>query len=305
VLHVAPAVGKTAKVGDAVTVQASGGPAPVAVEEGPVVHVINPVGGKELYRLPQVRGNAAEPSYLPGGSEVVYRSGSRIIVADDGKDAAHRTVYSGPDTLVRPTMSSDGVTLAMIRREEGDGDLCLGRLDLPDLGPLCLPDDGWNLDGRISWRPDGKAILVQARKRGNPSVFAVRQYRTKTPFTIDPLKWHGRTATPIGTPGKGVRIAVYSAHGRRIAAITNLETDRFEVVFAGFKDLRLVQPIATDTQACDVAWRPDGLEVTIVQADDACAQPLGKLVRFRRESPKQKTPVADKGRNPAYRADDY
>jgi beta-lactam-binding protein with PASTA domain len=305
VLHVAPDVGSKANEGDVVTVQASGGPAPVAVEQGPVVHVVNPVGGKELYRLPQPRGSAAEPSYLPGGGQVLYRSGRRFIVADDGKDAKYHTVYAGPDTLVHPTVASDGNTVAMIRREEGDGDLCLGRLEFPDLGRLCLPDDGWDLNGRISWRPDGKAILVSARRRGNPSVFAVRQYRTKTAFTIDPLKWRGRTPTRIGTPGKGVRVAVYSVHGNRIAAITNLETDRFELVFARATDLRLVQPIATDTQACDVAWRPDGLEVTVVQSDDACSQPLGKLIRFRRETPKAKSPVADKGRNPAYRDDEY
>ncbi len=305
VLHVNPEVGTKADEGDVVTVDASGGPAPVAVEEGPVVHVYNPVGGKELYRLPQPRGSAAEPSYMPGGTQVLYRSGTRFILADDGKDAEFRTVYAGPDTLIRPTVASDGTTVAMIRREEGDGDLCLGRLDLPDLGRLCLPDDGWDLNGRISWRPDGKAILVSARRQDNPSVFAVRQYRTRNAFTIDPLRWSGRTATPIGSPGKGVKVAVYSVHGRRIAAITNLETDRFEVVFAGVRDLRLVQPIATGTQACDVAWRPDGLEVTIVQSDDACSQPLGKLIRFRRETPKATSPVADKGRNPAYRADDY
>jgi hypothetical protein len=102
-----------------------------------------------------------------------------------------------------------------------------------------------------------------------------------------------------------VRLAVYSPSGTRIAAITNIDTDRFELVFAGYKDLRLVQPIATGTQACDVAWRPDSLEVTVVQADDACSQSLGKLVRFRRETPKQTSPVADKGRNPAYRDDRY
>ncbi len=305
VLGVSPAVGEKAEEGDVVVVNASGGPAPVAVQESPVVHVYNPVGGKELYRLPQPQGSAMEPSYLPGGSQVVYRSGSRIILADDGKDADYRTVYAGGDTLVRPTVASDGNTLAMIRREEGDGDLCFGRLEFADLGRLCLPDDGWNLDGRVSWRPDGKAVLVQARRRDNPSVFAVRQYRTKTAFTIDPLKWAGRTATPINKPGKGVLLAVYSVHGRRIAAITNLDTDRFEVVFAGFTDLRLVQPIATGTQACDVAWRPDGLEVTVVQKDDACTQDLGKLIRFRRETPKATSPVADKGSNPAYRDDEY
>jgi beta-lactam-binding protein with PASTA domain len=305
VLGVSPAPGEKAEAGDVVTVDASGGPAPVAVQASPVVRVVNPVGGKELYRLPQPAGSAMEPSYLPGGSQVVYRSGSRIILADDGKDADYRTVYAGDDTLVRPTVASDGNTVAVIRREEGDGDLCFGRLDIADLGRLCLPDDGWDLDGRISWRRDGKSVLVQARRRTNPSVFAVRQYRTTAPFTIDPLKWRGRTATPIDKPGKGVLLAVYSRTGSRIGAISNLDTDRFELVFARGRDLRLVQPIASETQACDVAWRPDGIEVTVVQADDACTQSLGKLVRFRRETPKATSPVADKGSNPAYRDDDY
>ena len=217
VLGVSPAVGEKAEEGDVVTVNASGGPAPVAVQESPVVHVVNPVGGKELYRLPQPQGSAMEPSYLPGGSQVVYRSGSRIILADDGKDADYRTVYAGGDTLVRPTVASDGNTLAMIRREEGDGDLCFGRLDLADLGRLCLPDDGWNLDGRISWRPDGKAVLVQARRRGNPSVFAVRQYRTKTAFTIDPLKWTRPHGDADRQAGQGRAARRLLAHGRRIA----------------------------------------------------------------------------------------
>ena len=305
VFHVNPAVGEKVDKGSVVVVDASAGPAPVAIQESPIVSVVNPVGGKELYQLPAPQGSAAEPSYLPGGGQVIYRSGSHLVVAADGKDAKYQTVYSGPDMLVRPTMSSDGNTLAMIRQEEGDGDLCFGKLSEADLGRLCLPDDGWDLNGRISWRPDGKSVLVQATKRNNPSVFAVRQYRTKTAFTTDPLKWVGRTATPINKPGKGIRIMVYSMHGRRVAAITNLNTDRFEIAFADYKDLRLVQPQSTSTQACDVAWRPDGLEVTVVQADDACTETTGKLVRFRRETPKQTSPVADKGSNPAYRADQY
>jgi hypothetical protein len=95
----------------------------------------------------------------------------------------------------------------------------------------------------------------------------------------------------------------YSMHGARVAAVTNLTTDRFELVLTRVDDLKLVQPIATGNQACDVAWRPDGIELTVVQADDACTQSAGKLVRFRRDAPKKTSPVADKGSNPAYRAD--
>jgi beta-lactam-binding protein with PASTA domain len=289
------------KKGRVVSVRASSGPPPLAVETDKRVRVFNSADGMELYSLPAIGGSAAEPSWLPDGEHVVFRAGTRILMAEDGMDAHVQTIYSGPDAFVRPTVAPNGETIALIRREEDDGDLCFGTIGLPDLGRLCLPDDGWNLDGRISWREDGRSVLVAAHRRDNPSVFAVRQYRTTTPFTTDPLKWRGRTATPINVPGKGVREAVYSPSGTRIAAIANLETDRFELVFTAADDLKLVQPVGTKVQACDVAWRSDSQELTVVQADDGCTAPLGKVVHFRRDAPDKTSPVTDKGRNPAYR----
>jgi Tol biopolymer transport system component len=265
------------------------------------VLVLNSADGMELYRLPAINGVSAEPSWMPDGEHVVFRAGSRILMAEDGMDASVQTLYSGPDAFIRPTVAPNGTTIALIRREEGDGDLCFGTIGLPDLDRLCLPDDGWDLDGRISWRRDGRSVLVAGHRRDAPSVFGVRQYRTSSPFTTDPLKWRGRTATPINTPGKGVREAVYSPSGSRVAVISNLETARFELVFTGANDLKLVQPVGTSMQACDVAWRSDSLELTVVQSDDGCAVALGKLVKFRRATPDKPTPVTDKGRNPAYR----
>ncbi|MEA2219572.1 MAG: hypothetical protein QOJ35_2198 [Solirubrobacteraceae bacterium] len=289
------------KQGRVVSVRASSGPPPLAVETGKRVVVLNSADGMDLYSLPAIGGQAAEPSWLPDGQHVVYRSGTRILMAQDGMDAHVQTLYSGPDAFIRPTVAPNGTTIALIREEEGDGDLCFGDIRQPDLGRLCLPDDGWDLEGRISWRDDGRSVLVAAHERDNPAVFGVRQYLTDSPFALDPLKWHGRTATPINVPGKGVREAVYSPSGTRIAAISNLETDRFELVFTAAGDLKLVQPVATKVQACDVAWRSDSQELTVVQADDACTAPLGKVVRFRRDKPDKTSPVTDKGRNPAYR----
>ena len=50
-----------------------------------------------------------------------------------------------------------------------------------------------------------------------------------------------------------------------------------------------------------MAWRPDGKELAIVEADGGCTEPLGKVTRFAIAKPKETTLVADEGRNPTYR----
>jgi hypothetical protein len=190
----------------------------------------------------------------------------------------------------------------MIRREEGDGDLCFGRIDRKNIEHLCLPDDGWDLTGRIAWRDDGKAVLVPGRLAGDPTVFGVRIYQTKTAYTTNPELWTGRVGSDISAPGKGVLTAQYSPDGKRIAAVSNLESGEFEVVLSDASDLELaVDPTFTGAAACDVAWRPDGKELAVVEADAACTEPLGKVTRFAVTTPKKTTLVTDEGRNPLYR----
>jgi beta-lactam-binding protein with PASTA domain len=303
VIAVKPKPGEEAEKGDEVSVRASGGLPPLAVEtDTPRVLVVNPVGGKELFRLPLSGGVATEASFLPGGQRMVYRTGSRLQVTNARKGSRPSNVYAGPDDLRHPSVAPDGTRIAVIRREEGDGDLCFGRLDVADLGQLCLPDDGWDLNGRISWRADGLALLVPGRRRDNPAVFAIRVYRSSKRLALDPLDFHGSTATSTRTPGKGVRAMSYSASGTQIAAVSNLESDAFEVVLSTAGDLRLAQPQATKVKACDVAWRPDGHELAAVQVDDGCTKATGKIVRFARAKPEKTSPVVDKGRNPTYRA---
>ncbi len=202
---------------------------------------------------------------------------------------------------MRPTVAPNNTTVALIRREEGDGDLCFGRLDIVDLNALCLPDDGWDLNGRISWRRDGKAVLVAGTRQSNPSVFGVRVYRTARANAREPLLWRGSTATPTGTPGKGVRSAAFSPGGTSVAGISNLDSDNFEVVIGKADNLSLADAKSTGTKGCDVTWRSDGQELAAVQSGDRCEQELGKVVRFSIGSPKDTSPVADRGRNPVYR----
>ena len=296
VLSTDPKPGAAAKKGDAVKVRASSGPASLAVQTATRVVVFDPLGAKELFRLPV---GATEPSYFPDGSQVVYRSGSKIQLAGAGKGAKVSTLYSGPDDLRRPTVAPDNATIAVIRVEEGDGDLCFGR-DVPDIFQLCLPDDGWDLDGRISWRKDGKAVLVGGHRQSNPAIFGVRLYRTSVAFATDPLLWKGTTAS-AATAGKGVLSATFSPDGKRIAAISNADSDGFEVALTDGDDLSFEQAKSTGTAGCDAVWRSDGKQLAAVQEDAGCTQTLGKVVSFATSAPTKTSPVAAKGRNPAYR----
>ena len=300
VLKVEPEPGEKAKQGDKITVTASQGSPVLAVETEGLVLLFDPATSKQTGQIPEGEGSAAQLSFVPGESEAVYRVDNRLVVAELGKEDA-RTIYSGPDVLERPSVAPNGRTVALIRREEGDGDLCFGRIDRRNVGHLCLPDDGWDLTGRIAWRDDGRAVLVPGHLASNPKTFGVRIYRTATAYTTSPLAWAGRVASDITTPGKGVIAAQYSPDGKRIAFVSNLESAQFEVVLSDAADLELVDPQTTGAAACDVAWRPDGKELAVVEADEACADPLGKVSRFLLTDPKKTTLVADEGRNPLYR----
>ncbi|MGH2897165.1 MAG: PASTA domain-containing protein, partial [Solirubrobacteraceae bacterium] len=302
VLGVSPEPGKKAKPGAKVTVRASIGSPTLAVETDGLVLLYDPATGKQSGQIPDGEGTASQLSYVPGAGQAVYLSDGGLVVAGLGKGAKKRTIYSGPDVLQRPSVASNGRTIAVLRREEGDGDLCFGRLDRRDIGHLCLPDDGWDLTGRIAWRDDGRTVLVPGRLATDPEVFGVRMYRAKTAFTTNPELWSGVVASDISTPGKGVIAAQYSPDGKQVAVVSNIESSGFKVVLSDAADLELaVDPKATGAAACDVAWRPDGRELAIVESDDACSEPLGKISRFAIGTPKETTLVADLGRNPIYR----
>ncbi len=303
VLGVTPEPGEKVKQGAKVTVRASKGSPVLAVETDGLVLLYDPTTGKQAGQIPDGEGSAADLSFVPGEDQAVYRSDAGLVVAGLGEGARKRTIYSGGDVLQRPSVAPNGRVIAVLRREEGDGDLCFGRIDRKNIEHLCLPDDGWDLTGRISWRGDGKAVLVPGRLSDDPSTIGVRIYRTQTAYTTNPELWSGRVASDVTTPGKGVIAAQYSPDGKQIAFVSNLESSDFEVVLGDATDLELVDPETTGAVACDVAWRPDGKELAVVEADGNCSEPLGKVSRFLLSDPKQTTLVADEGRNPTYRPD--
>lgn len=303
VLGVKPEPGEKVKKGAEVAVRASKGSPVLAVETDGLVLLYDPTTSKQAGQIPDGEGSAADLSFVPGENQAVYRSDAGLTVAELGEGGRKRSIYSGDDVLQRPSVAPNGRAIAVLRREEGDGDVCFGRIDRRNVGHLCLPDDGWDLTGRISWRDDGKAVLVPGRLSDDPSTIGVRIYTTNTAFTTNPELWSGRVASDISTPGRGVIAAQYSPDGKRIAFVSNLESSDFEVVLGDAADLELVDPETTGAVACDVAWRPDGRELAVVEADGECSEPFGKVVRFALSDPKETTLIADEGRNPTFRPD--
>ncbi len=302
VLEVTPKPGKEAKEGSVVKVGASAGPARLAVQRGSGVRIINPLGPTSLGRFPLTGGAATELSYLPDGDHVLYRTGGQIIMSPTAGTSKVRRIYTGPDVIQHAVVAPNNTTVAMIRREEGDGDLCFATLESSGpIAPLCLPDDGWDLDGRITWRFNGRSVIVFGRRAANRATFGMRVYDTTAAFTTDPLRWRGRTATNVETPGKGVRALAFAPGGSKLALISNLTTPNFQLVLAEPGDLLQADAKPTEVAACDVAWSPDKKTLAIIQSDSACTDPVGRVLRLPAAKPKQVRPVLDGGSSPTFR----
>ena len=53
-----------------------------------------------------------------------------------------------------------------------------------------------------------------------------------------------------------------------MAAVANFETDAFQLYLGKPKDFLLTEAKPQGVRACKVAWRSDGLELVVVQADE-------------------------------------
>ena len=113
-------------------------------------------------------------------------------------------------------------------------------------------------------------------------------YRSKKPFSADPDDWKAEGfVTDTSKPGQGVIDAAFSPDGKTVAVAQLGKDGRSELVFAKPDDLLLTDAKPQDVPACKAIWRPDGLQLVVVQADDCFASETGELVRISAENPQQ------------------
>ncbi|HWC26251.1 MAG TPA: PASTA domain-containing protein [Solirubrobacteraceae bacterium] len=298
---VRPRPGSALAPGSSVRLVVAAGVPWLAFDTGSVMRLFDPRGGRTVREAAPPVGSAGEPSWSADGRRVLYRVGRRLLLVSASSASRGRVVYAGRTRFaaatIAPTLTAGVV--ALVRRSGRDGDLCLARLGGGDLRPRCLRDPRWDLGRTISWRPDGRELLVFGVRRGRPGTFGILRYRSTRAFSADPRHWRGAIATDTGRRGRGVIAAAYGP-AREVALVTNVGLDRFQLVVAPAARLRDRRARALPVRACEVAWRPDGAEVAVVQSDDACSRPNGELVRVDLARPRRTVTVAGAGRHPSY-----
>ena len=91
--------------------------------------------------------------------------------------------------------------------------------------------------------------------------------------------------TDVSNPAKGVIDWSISPDGKTVAAVANFDSPTFQLYFGKPNDFLLTDAKPQGVRACKVAWRSDGQEVVVVQADEACQEDNGQLVRMPVKNP--------------------
>jgi len=302
VLSVSPEPGRELGAGELVRVRVAAGVPALTFDTGAVVRLFDLRTGRSAREAAPPQGNAVEPSWSSDGRGLLYRVGRRLLLVSARLADRGRVVYDGharyAAATFAPAPASDVV--ALVRRTGGDGDLCFGSIGQSKLRPRCQSDKRWDLGRQISWRHDGRELLVFGVRRGNPEKFGMLVYRTSTPFSTNPRDWRGAMATDTSSAGRGVIAAAYSPAGTSVALVTNIGLPRFQVRLTTPGSLRTPSSAPLPVRACEVAWRPDGGELAVVQSDGACSRPLGQIVRVNPRAPRSTTSVTSGGRHPGY-----
>lgn len=238
---------------------------------------------------------ASGGGWSPDGRLVAYTRGKKLYVeppGSKGKGGDRLAVGSGR-TPMHPTFAPKGGTvLAFVDRssaKQGDAVCWTERLPNRWSRPSCRRFPTWQIDG-ITWEPlEGRTILLSAMRQG--SEFGLLRIGSDTPFSAKASRWSkgGVNIVTPKDPGGGVRSAVYSPDGERLAFVSNLDTPDFRVGITAAGDVKLEDSRTLQwVPGCDVAWRSDSAELAVVQSGATCTRRIGRIVRVK---PKQQQTV--------------
>ena len=247
---------------------------------------------------------ASDAAWSPDGRFVAFSRGRRVLVARPGKKEVRLKVGSRVQPLhpaFAPGLRQQ--VLAFVDRGAAtNGDKVCWSVILDAKGAArttCRKFDDWQIDA-LTWHPGGKILLLSAKKLG--SDFGLIQLNSKRESSPRAVDWTGKAelVTPIGS-GKGTRAAAYSEDGEQLAVVTNHKSREFRVGVTEADNVALDDLPVLPVPACDVTWRPDGLELAIVQAGPTCDPRIGPIVRVSPKKPRELMTVVLRGQHPSYR----
>jgi beta-lactam-binding protein with PASTA domain len=297
-----PPGGTKVKAGTKVKLLVSAGFPQLAFDDDKNIRLLNGATGKALDPIAKGPQREKDPAWSADGTRVAYVAAGRVFLKNMTKpdEAAIPLTGTGEefgDLAWAPT--ADLNLVAMSRVKGADRDLCLGEITGDGMVPRCISEPGFNVGRSIHWAPDGKAIFGFAVKA--PGQFGIVRWRSKKPFSPDTKDWgKGRFVTDMAETNKGVLDAALSPDGKQLALVANVESDFFRLYLAKPNDFPLTNAKATAVRACKVTWRSDGRELALVQADEACQEDVGSLVRLEVSGARKQTALNASGDNPVY-----
>jgi dipeptidyl aminopeptidase/acylaminoacyl peptidase len=202
------------------------------------------------------------------------------------------------DLAWAPTADVNLIAMAK-HNSDTDADLCLGQISGTGMTVRCLAEPKFTIGRNIHWSKDGKQIIAVGSPKLN--TFGIVRWRSNKPFSTDPKDWgKGRFVTDTSKPGEGAYDAAWSPDGKRLAVVSNQGGGPFQLYLGKQNDFLLTTAKPTGVRACKVAWRSDGQQLVVVQADEFCSEENGELKRLPVDKPDQQQQVAANGDNPVF-----
>jgi hypothetical protein len=308
-----PKAGSSVKRGAVVDLLISSGSPQLSYDNQQAITVINPSTRKVSGAVPSGAGPAVEASWSPDATHVIYSQNGQLVIDQPNNSKASplqltkaQTGVSNVNPSFAPTLKS--LTIAFIQQTGSSAQLCFATISLKALNPSCTsPPPGWDIGGEVDWANNGSQILVLGTNHGGAN-FGLLEFTSKAPFSTKASDWgHGKLITNASVAGQGVLDGEISPNGKQLALVAGSVSSGFGLYIVPAGGLQSGQLTFTQQQqlpgvaACQVAWRPDGQELAVMQPSGPCGpDAVGTIVALNPASPTSTTILATNAAHPAW-----
>jgi beta-lactam-binding protein with PASTA domain len=303
-----PAAGAKVAAGARVDLLISSGSPELSYDDGQAVHVINPSTLKPVGTVPAGQGAQVEASWSPDGTHIIYSQDGQLVLFQPSAKGAKPFQLTQPQAGVADLNPSFAPTLkrtliAFIQRNANGAKLCFATIGQFALNPDCTSAPGWDLGGQVAWSPDGSAILVLGT-RNKGANFGLLAFTSNVRFSTQASNWgHGALQTNASVAHQGVFAGAFSPTGKQMALVSNVAGDDFHLYIVPAGSFNPTPAQELPVRACQVAWRPDGKQLAVMQPDGLCEPTAtGAIVSVNPKSPRSASTLVTSGAHPAWQA---